>query len=156
MLLINLKYWREHSVMERCLKVIEERPESLRFHDQDTLNVVLQDEKKWLPISYNFQTGFLYSNSHYGQQMSDDIESCKYNPLIIHYTGPSKPWYKGSLHPYVARWMAAKADSMWKDVPLKKQKKTFYESFRELCVNIIWTLGIKKRPQTYIIPKQNE
>lgn len=152
MLLINLDYWRKHNVMGRCFECIQTMPDKLLFHDQDTLNIVLQDERKYLPVTYNFQTGFLYRITPLSASLKKEVLASVACPTIIHYTGPSKPWQEQSQHPYVSFYQYYKQLSLWSNFPDKKcslVSKLLY--FRN---QLIWTLGIKKRPQTYIIPKQ--
>lgn len=152
MLLINLDYWRKHNVMERCFECIQTMPDKLLFHDQDTLNVVLQDEKKYLPVTYNFQTGFLYRKTELSSELREEVLSSVPCPTVIHYTGPSKPWQELSQHPYASFYQYYKHLSPWSKFPDKKcsfsSKLLYYRN------QLIWTLGIKKRPQTYIIPQQ--
>ena len=52
-LLINTKYWREHNLKERFLKYIVENPQKLLYPDQDVLNFILKDEKKFLINSFS-------------------------------------------------------------------------------------------------------
>lgn len=58
-LLINLKYWRENHVTKEFLEYISLHSTEIVFHDQDVLNVVFREKKKWLPIEYNFAHYFL-------------------------------------------------------------------------------------------------
>lgn len=152
MLLINLKYWREHNVMERCLTCITRMADRLLFHDQDTLNIVLQDEKKFLPLKYNFQTGFLYHCTSLADEERAEVLASTSAPVVIHYTGPGKPWSKLSYHPYRDYYMHYRAISLWKTFPLKKI--SFKERVRHYLLELIWRLGVKSRPQTYIISSQ--
>lgn len=154
MLLINLHYWREHKVMERCFNCIRKMPDKLLYHDQDTLNVVLQDEKKFLPVTYNFQTGFLYRITPLSMSLKNEIYTSVACPAIIHYTGPSKPWQELSQHPYASFYQYYKRLSPWSNFP--DIKCSFCNKLLYFRNQLIWALGIKKRPQTYIIPKQQK
>lgn len=156
MLLINLDYWRKHNVMERCLQYISDFPERLLFHDQDVLNAVLNEEKGALPLKYNFQTAFLYN---YGRDAfssvinGEIIKTISESPAIIHYTGPYKPWFPHSNHPYANYFLYYKKISYWNKL-LPKYKVSIKGEVRRILNSIIWILGIKPRPRTYIIPKQ--
>lgn len=152
MLLINLDYWRMHNVMERCFKCIQTMPDKLLFHDQDTLNVVLQDEKKYLPVTYNLQTGFLYQITPLSDSLKKEVLASVACPTVIHYTGPSKPWLERSQHPYASFYQYYKHLSSWSNFP--DIKCSFSSKLLYYRNQLIWKLGIKKRPQTYIIPKQ--
>lgn len=156
MMLINLEYWRKNQVMERCLDYIEKNPSKVLFHDQDTINVVLQDEKKLLPLKYNFQTGFILSHYKFDDIIMHEILETVYSPVIIHYTGGiSKPWFAKSKHPYTNIFLYYKNISLWRKFPLL-DRRTFYNKFVDFLLELIWTLGIKKRPKSYIIEMQNK
>lgn len=152
-ILFNLDYWRKYSLSEECLSYISENNEKVIFHDQDTLNAVLHETIKLLPITYNFQTGFMLTHYSLGEDMKKEIEKAVYTPKIIHYTGYGKPWHFHSQHPYARRFIYYRDLSIWKDTPLidnwSIKDKIYY-----LISNAIWKLGLKKRPQSYIIEKQ--
>jgi lipopolysaccharide biosynthesis glycosyltransferase len=157
-LLINLKYWREHDVISRCMKCIENMADKLLFHDQDTLNVVLHNEIKLLPLTYNFQRGFIdyafYNN--YDSKYQEEINGVKYKPTVIHYTGYSKPWHEGCRHPYTSYFLYYWKKSFWHGMPLVKTHSSFKQRLSAIRNEIIWALGIKKRPRTYLIERQNK
>lgn len=124
LLLINLDYWREYHCYERFMKFIEVHYDSIIFHDQDVLNCVLFDEKKWVPLTYNFQNGFILADRYkrHDLRLTSEIDSCKYNPSIIHYTVDKKPWHISCFHPYRHLWRKYKALSCWKEKPLDEDK----------------------------------
>lgn len=126
-LLLNLKYWRAHDVSDRCMRYIENNPDILLFHDQDTLNIVLKDEKTLLPITYNFQTGFYLSwnASFFSKDLMHQIQVTAKNPTVIHYTGSMKPWTKSSDHPYRRYYLHYRKMSLWRNVPLINDASTF-------------------------------
>ena len=153
-ILFNLEYWRKNRLAKKCLDYISEYPERIKFHDQDTLNAVLHKEMRLLPLKYNFQTGFLYKSHKLEQRFIDEINESLYSPGIIHYTGPNKPWLKGSKHPFAKRYMHYKNISLWRKTPLSKEKFSFKDRIHKLMTTLVWKLGIKKRPETYIIESQ--
>lgn len=150
-LLINLIHWRKHAIMNKCIHYINNNPHKILFHDQDTLNVVLQDEKILLSPKFNLQTGFLYKASKLGD-IKDDVEANKLSPIIIHYTGPSKPWHEFSQHPYVNHFIYFWKCSLWDQQKLIISSLKGALHYYRNC--FIWFLGIKKRPETYTINKQ--
>ena len=155
-LLINLKYWREHDVINRCMLCIETMADKLLFHDQDTLNVVLNKEIKLLPLTYNFQRGFIdYAfYNHMDSKYQEEINEIKYNPTVIHFTGYSKPWHEGCRHPYTSHFLFYWQKSLWHDMPLMANTQSLKQRFMQIRNEIIWVLGIKKRPKTYLIERQ--
>ena len=120
-LLLNLKYWRERDVSGRCMKCIAENPDILKFHDQDTLNIVLKDEKVLLPITYNFQTGYYLSWVYpdYPADFKEQVHKTAPNPIVIHYSGPMKPWMLScGDQPYRHFYFYYRMLSPWKAFPL--------------------------------------
>ena len=123
-LLINLRYWRNHSLSKYFTDFMEKYPERLLYHDQDIMNYVLKDQKKYLPLKYNVQSAFYYKQDllkidllKYGQQ----IEDAKKDPYIIHYSSGFKPWYEDCCHPLQTEFIKYKNMTEWKDTPLIKQ-----------------------------------
>ena len=126
LLLINLDYWRKHACYKRFMDFVKDHYDKIIFHDQDVLNCVLYDEKKWLPLTYNFQNGFILADRYkrHDLRLASEIDSCKYNPSIIHYTVNKKPWHVSCFHPYRQLWRDYKAMSCWRDKPLDEDKPT--------------------------------
>ena len=153
--LLNIQYWRENDLADKCLEYISKYPERVKFHDQDTLNALLHKDIISLPIKYNLQTGFLLTDytKNYKNEFDEIIEAAK-SPVIIHFTGVNKPWYKGSRHPFCNRFMHYRNISYWHSHPLKQHKQSLYDRIIGLRNNIIWSLGIKRKPQSYIIEQQ--
>lgn len=48
-LLINLKYWREHKIDEMCEQYFLAHSDRIRFNDQDLLNALLYKDKLFVP-----------------------------------------------------------------------------------------------------------
>lgn len=151
-LLMNLKYWREHNLVYKSLAYIKENRDKIIQHDQDVINAVMHNEIKLLPITYNFQTGFLFSCffPNFNQELKKEIKENLYNPIIIHYSGSVKPWHKYTQHPYTKQYMHYRKISLWKNFPIV-DNWSFINKIRFYLLNIIWTIGIKKRPNSYII-----
>ena len=118
--LFNIKYWREHQCVERCFDCVRKNQEILTLYDQDAINMVLHKEIKHLDPTWNFQHGFLLSwqYGYYKGELKEQLDRCTYNPVIIHFDGRSKPWYKDSQHPYTPYFFYYKEKSLWKDTPL--------------------------------------
>lgn len=126
MLLINLNYWREHKVLERCLNFIKNHFDRIVSHDQDVLNYVLQDEKKNVGISYNFLENYLYKKNlvlYDYQKYKEEIYKVKDNPIIIHFVA-SKPWMTNCTNPYKDIFRAYQNETQWKGLPLRSPKAT--------------------------------
>lgn len=151
-LLINLDYWRKHDVTNRFMECIRQQQDRLLFHDQDTLNIVLQHEKIVLPLTWNYQTGFFTSWSFpvFPVPFQQEILHTADNPRIIHYSGPSKPWFKNNIHPYRSFYDNYKALSPWMNLPMKSF------GLKQDTLNWIGKVSrtLKLRPSPYILKDQ--
>lgn len=91
-MLVNLKYWRNHKCEEGLLEYAKRHRKIVYLHDQDVLNYYFK--KKWflLPPKWNKVAGtirpipFLY-NKHF------DIDDYIKRPMLYHYASIDvKPW----------------------------------------------------------------
>ncbi len=101
MLLINLDKWKQFDVSKKCLSLLSKRV--FKFNDQDVLNIVLQDQCKWLPWKYNMQTDYFIDDEQFYEIGFDKsyYKNAIINPVIIHFTWwITKPWNIFSWHPY--------------------------------------------------------
>lgn len=138
-LLINLRYWREHHCSEHFAELIKNEPDRILFHDQDVLNICFQKSKIDLPLRYNLQNGFLYTKPHLlidYQKYGEELERAIIDPVFIHYTATPKPWTEKCFHPFKSEFLYYKTHSLWANVPLQKDKKTMKEDMRNLLVNL--------------------
>jgi len=153
MLLINLDYWKEHDVMRECMDYISKNASRLAFHDQDTLNAILRGKVKYLDIKYNLQRELILKEV-FNELPSDiqlSVKSASSSPIIIHYTGAGKPWIIGCRHPLKSKWIDTMNISLWNNISLIKPKRNIKSLMLDIRNEIIWTIGLKKRPQNYII-----
>lgn len=151
-LLINLDYWREYSVCQKCLTYLNQNYNRLFANDQDVLNAVLHDKKIDLPLKYNFQLQFL-SNHFFNLQtkeMQEQIKITSNNPIIMHYAYRTKPWnvmyYK---MPFLYLWKEYKHKSLWKYMlpTFPKGHKAFNWIIKRF---LFWPLGIMKYKSGFI------
>lgn len=100
-LLMNLDYWRENKIAEKCIDFIYNHPDKCLFPDQDALNVILHNKVKYLSYSYNFQALFYEKNNNRLLHRSkwDNINEYSKSPIIVHYSCDIKPWYIECKHP---------------------------------------------------------
>ncbi len=97
-LLINLDYWRKHKVDEQCVEYFRKYPERIHFNDQDLLNVVLCEDKVFVPLKWNMQDGFYRYGIDKKVADWDAFREELLHPVILHYTN-KKPWNYDSMHP---------------------------------------------------------
>lgn len=137
-LLINLNYWREHDVMKEFVVYAKEAKDHLKYHDQDVLNYVFRHCKKELPIRFNLQTIHMYYDRfrylHF--RLIDDVKEAFLHPVVIHYTGPEKPWYSNAYHPLKSYFNKYRQLTPWKDVPLVRLHIPIKRRLRNILVCI--------------------
>ena len=122
-MLVNLKYWREHNLREDYYRFIQDHPDQIKLWDQDVLNNVLKDQKLLLPVKYNLACGWLWKKSGTNlEDFKDQIDDATNDPVIIHYTIPNKPWTTNCRHPYRNIFLKYKSQTIWKDIPLVENR----------------------------------
>lgn len=101
-MLLNLNAWRKNEVRKRVLEFVRRKPDAIQFVDQCGLNSIVNGN--WLSISpkFNMQTAILEMEkfarkAHYD---FDDIDYAVTSPIVIHFTGSSKPWHLLNKHPF--------------------------------------------------------
>ena len=145
-LLLNLKYWRANDVHSEIISFMKNHYEDILFCDQDILNYVLRERKKCLPIKYNLQTCFLLvldrCDFDYWKYEHDVLEARK-DPVILHYTY-TKPWQKGSFHPFQSTFIKYQAETKWKGCIWKTPKRPFWVKVRSHLKNILVEMGLLK------------
>lgn len=100
-LLLDLDYWRKHSLGERAANWIRMNQDTARFWDQDALNVLLADNWNKLDPCYNVTSSML------SRALPD--ASAK----IIHFTGREKPWHYLSTNPYKEAYLDCVRKTPW-------------------------------------------
>lgn len=89
-MLLNLKYWREHGCYEQFFNYIDITNGELLYEDQDVLNYVFRNRWLQLPYKYGaypFSIAILDSS-----QKFFDIYEYHFTPSILHFAGSVKPW----------------------------------------------------------------
>lgn len=119
-LLIDCRQWREHNVLGRSMEIIRTRPECLKQHDQDLLNMVCAGHIRIVPPVWNAQSVYLtdsrYRASVWGKEQ------------IIHFTTNRKPWNGDDPHPYGEQFL-----ELMRQTPFGfKGKRTLYKRFKWL------------------------
>lgn len=143
MLLVNLKYWREHQVVELFLDCMQKHQSQLVYHDQDILNFVFHDQKLMLPIKFNFQHGHLWKEPLFDYwKYEQQVVEARKDPVIIHYTG-GKPWMKyiGYQNPYSSSFYKYKDMTKWKG--LKVDNRSFKTKIRNAVGDVLRWMKIR-------------
>ena len=150
-LLINLKYWRKHNLLNEYIIFATQYPERLKFHDQDVLNYVLRESKKVLPLKYNVQDGFFKKNPNMSWVYEDELREAINEPYVVHFTcGRNKPWIKGCEVPYKEEFFKYRDFTKWKNDPLKG---SFKIRIKQFIKKVFIQLGMKPKSKYISIHK---
>ena len=90
LMMINLKYWRNNKSEDKLLEYSKREREVVYLHDQDALNYVFKN--KWYVLPYKWGVAPYSYAVLDGRQKRFDIDEYVFNPKIIHYASPIKPW----------------------------------------------------------------
>lgn len=101
-MLINTEAWNDAHITDRVLDFIQNNTDKIRFVDQCGLNAVI--DGSWLELSPKFNQQAILFRDDFNFETSglalEELEKARKEPLLIHYTGPSKPWHYNNNHPY--------------------------------------------------------
>jgi lipopolysaccharide biosynthesis glycosyltransferase len=92
-MLLNLKKWRSTNIKSRVISIVKKKSDMIHFVDQCGLNAVIDGKGICLDSKYNFQT-------HIPANSSIDYSTTAELPVIVHYTGSSKPWHMNYNNSY--------------------------------------------------------
>lgn len=122
-LLVNLRYWREHDVVKVFNNFMHNRGSDILYWDQDVLNAVFYDKKVKLPIIFNTAIGFYKLWAQYDhQKYKEEVLEASKDPVIIHYTA-YKPWkYCRYPIPFESSFFKYQSQTRWKDWPKTDQR----------------------------------
>lgn len=129
-LLIDPRKWVAQDVAGRAVDWIKaQAKETLFFPDQDAINVILQNKIKALPPQWNMEARYYqewwmgitdwWKRQAIGEQ------------LILHYTGPQKPWKKWTFVPKQRTYRAYLSDTPFASSGLMTTSDAVFE-FRRL------------------------
>ena len=138
MLLINLKYWREHNVEQRCKDFYQKYPDRILMNDQDLLNGLLYDKKVLVDISYNLQEGaYRLPKGKKRDCVPNDISTLR-SPGILHYSGRT-PWQYHCMHPLRHLFFEYQEFTPWREEYLQRWTTKLHRFVHMLP----YTLGLK-------------
>lgn len=102
-MLINIQKWRENHTDEKLDDLIRRNEIKAKYVEQDFLNVVLHIDWTDLGIECNTQA-----------QSFADYSTGKIGSIILHFTGPQKPWSMESHVPFRNLYAPYLLRSPWK------------------------------------------
>jgi len=115
-LLMDLALMRRRASVPSLLGFIQAEGSRLLWVDQDTLNIVLQDDWQELAPRWNAQNSF-WAWPTWASEIFElsELEQARQDPAILHFEGPNlaKPWHYLCRHPYTADYLQASAATPW-------------------------------------------
>lgn len=140
MLLINLKYWREHDTAGKLIDYLNKNGEIPPYHDQNIINAVCYDETLIIPPKYNLLWSMLCAKPGDIRKLNkipvyytdEEIKDAVNNPVIIHfsYSIYGRPWKEGCHHRYKELYLHYRKLSPWGGEPLEKNNISAFRKFR--------------------------
>lgn len=147
-MLINLEYWRKHQLSAQFFDFIRTRPESLVLFDQDVLNYVCRLNKADIPLRYNVQSDFLLKTTKLYFDIwkhHDELTEARNNPAIIHFSG-SRPWEKGTKHPFKDEFFRYRQDTVWHSSPMWKNRESYRTRLSRILRHSLSYFGLCEKP----------
>jgi lipopolysaccharide biosynthesis glycosyltransferase len=143
--LINLKYWKENMIVEKCFDYIKFNVDKIHVGDQDVINVICNEKIKGLPIGYNMQSPYYFHEPQILNKYLGVLDAYKVDPIVIHFSEYIKPWHYECRHPLRNRYWFYLNKTPW--VNLKRtfwsKRPHFYIPKMEMLY-LLHNLGISK------------
>lgn len=151
-MMLNLKVWRELDLGNKVLSYIFSNPEKIIYADQCGLNGFLNGNWLRLDLKWNLQSALFqkeYENLILSWNKEFDVEAANQNPLIIHFSGPQKPWQFRSRHPYKRLY--------WKYLNQTPFARRFSEDFRiSNLLRMLIPLALKKYYWRHLLSQKSK
>ena len=127
-LIFDIEKLKDKNFFDLCINTLKQLKEPV-FPDQDVLNIVFEDNVKYLDCSYNFGWNLIHYYKDSKERLSDKykasfINACN-NPKIIHYAGGNKPWKKPQLSYAEYFWKYARKTPFYEEIIYKNCKSSF-------------------------------
>lgn len=114
-MLVNLKYWRDHNVEPGLLEYAKRHREVVYLHDQDVLNYKFKKHWFLLPPKWNRGANTIKPIPDYYCK-DYDIKDYIYNPMLYHFASIDvKPWLDAPV-PCKSEYMKYLKESGYKEV----------------------------------------
>lgn len=131
-LMIPLDKWRKENVQQQFVDFLVARNGNVKHNDQGIINAVCKGRKFIVSPRYNVNSNFythpypLLKECNTPFYSLQEYEAAKAQPAIIHFTEGflNRPWIANSLHPYKNEYLEYRALTLWKDTPLRKDKRS--------------------------------
>ncbi len=116
-LLLNCRIWVIENLSQKLFEYIKLYSNKLDYHEQDALNANIKGNWLRLPPKYN-QMSILFEvdrNILLKIYTQDEIKEADKFPIIIHFSGSSKPWDYLNIRPYKEKYFQYLNLTEWKD-----------------------------------------
>lgn len=134
-LLINLKYWRENNIQERLVNYLNTH--TVKLPDQDALNIILHGTIKFLHPKWNCHVGYFAFPPLVIKEQKKYIKELWNKAIIIHFTGPAKPWYKECVNPYKKVYLKYLKYTPYNNYCLKNLEDNNFKSTKVIFLRLI-------------------
>ena len=99
-LLVNLRYWREHNLTQLFSDFVPRNIARIKSYDQDVLNTLLYDKCLHISCKWNVEEAFYHYSVMKRLKHKRELRSVLRHPKILHYTWKPKPWESLCKHPF--------------------------------------------------------
>ncbi len=142
-LLMDLEKMRKMNFKKIFYKWMNEFIKKLTFHDQDILNIILENKRNSLHPKFN-ALPFLRTTKNWKilWYSKKEFDEAKNNPIVIHYAS-KKPWNNTCSHPLEYLYHQYRKEIWLK--PIIKKKHTFKSLF-EKYFSWFWQVLISNIP----------
>lgn len=120
MLYIDVKKWNDMKISEKCLELLEQRSFEFACFDQDALNIILEDQVKYISAKWNYLCNT-------GNKEFKNIVQVPKDTVIIHYIGFNKPWHCWCYHPLAKYFKDVLPKSLWREISWLETPKKYRE-----------------------------
>lgn len=112
-LFMNIDNWIAGRVTEDAMAELIKSNNTLRFNEQDALNIVLNGRVRFIDRKWNYLYDLIHDLNHDRRTMGPVGDA-----VFIHFAGSVKPWTDWSLHESRTLFLKYHAMSPWADLPL--------------------------------------
>jgi len=146
-LVVNVDFWRKHSISQQAYDCLEKHRKFVLFCDQYALNVVLADTWREIDTRWN-QTAHFYNYGGCDDSPFDEdtYRLLKNDPWICHFTWKYKPWMEGCEHPFQSEYFAQMQRTHYTGKPLLCHPDA--QPFKVTDVPLVLELPLRKRTWT--------
>ena len=128
-MLMNLEKMREDGIVNVLFDSARKLGQSIRYADQDVMNLVCQDRILFLPLKWNVQGSTFFMKSGLFQASQHVINEAITAPAIIHYVGKRKPWHFKCEHPFRSEYIRYYKASLLQENQSKYQRVNIVNKF---------------------------